>query len=464
MIARLSKTIEDHDLFERGNSILVALSGGPDSVALLDILCRLRKRLKLELSAVYINHQIRPKAASDELAFCASLCQKLKVKFISVSADVPTLAAKSKQSLEQVGRELRYQEFERIAKENSIDRIALGHHADDRAETILFRIIRGTGTAGLRGILIKRGKIVRPLFHLTKSEILDYLDQRKLKFCIDRSNLKTDFQRNLIRLKLLPEIRRTLNPAVDSALLGLGETAEAEDQFLKRLAAKAIKKAVRFSPGGKIELDLILFNNYDLWLRRRLIRHCLTLLSPSGLAPDRKVTERLVNLTANGKHSISLPGGIQATEVTGKLVFLRKKKQEYCKELRSGTIRPLDNPRINLKFRSIDGKGLPVKKERHSSKVRIDADRVKLPLLVRSIRPGDRFQPLGMKGSKKVGDYLTDRKLHPVYRDEVPVVCDREGIVWLVGFEIAERVKVVNKTKRVLQIEYTQRRQKTDTV
>lgn len=464
MIASVSKTIEDHELIRRGDSVLVALSGGPDSVALLDILCRLRKRLKLELSAVYVNHQIRPKAASREEAFCSALCQNQKVEFISVAADVPSLAAESKQSLEQVGRELRYREFERIAQENAIDRIALGHHADDRAETILFRIIRGTGTAGLKGIPIKRGKIVRPLYHLTKSEILDYLDQRNIEFCIDRSNLKTDFKRNLIRLRLLPEIRQSLNPAVDSALLGLGETAQAEDQFLERLAARAIKKAVRFSPGGKIELDLILFSNYDLWLRRRLIRHCVTLLSPSGLAPDRKVTERLVNLSPNGKRSISLPGGIQATEVTGKLVFLRKEKLGYCKELRSGTIQSLDNPRINLKFRSVRERGLPLKKERRSSSVRIDADRVSLPLMVRSIRPGDRFRPLGMKGSKKVGDYLTDRKLHPVYRDEIPVVCDTQGIVWLVGFEIDERVKIDKRTKKVLKIEYTQRRHKTNTI
>lgn len=458
MFARVSKTITDHDLIDPGNAVLIALSGGPDSVALLDILCRMRKRLKLDLSAVYINHLIRPKAASRESSFCEKLCEKLKVKFISVSSDVPTLAAKSKQSLEQAGREVRYFTFERIAKDNSIDRIVLGHHADDRVETILFRILRGTGISGLKGIPIKRGKIVRPLFYVTKSEILAYLVERNLEFCVDRSNLKTDYRRNRIRLKLLPEIRRTLNPAVDSALLGLGETAEAEDRFLESLAAKAIKKAVRYSPGGKIELDLKLFTNYDLWLRRRLIRYCVTQLSPSSLAPDRKVTERLVNKASTGKCSISIPGGIQATEVNGKLVFQKKRKQDFCEELRSGTVKPLDNPRINLKFGSVGRKAVPVKKKRRSSKVWIDAGSVKLPLTVRSIRPGDRFQPLGMKGSKKVGDYLTDRKLHPVYRDEIPVVCDGEGIVWLLGFEIDERVKIDNSTVKVLQIEYTQRK------
>lgn len=464
MFAKISETIENYDLITRGNSVLVALSGGPDSVAMLDILCRMRRGFKLNLLAVYVNHRIRPRAASRETAFCANLCEKLKVRFISISADVPALAAESKMSLEQAGREVRYREFGRIADENAVDRIALGHHADDRAETILFRIIRGTGTAGLKGLPIKRGKIVRPLYYVTKKEILAYLEQRKLEFCLDSSNLKADFKRNYIRLRLLPEIRRNLNPAVDSALLGLGETAEAEDQLLETVAAQAIKKAVRFSPGEKIELDLSLFPNYDLWLRRRLIRYCVTLLSPSGLAPDRKVTERLVNPAPTGRRSISLPGGIQATEVTGKLVFHRKKKQHYCEELRPGTIQSLKYPSIDLKLRLIRGQKSLVKKERRSSKISIDAGKVKSRLMVRSIRTGDRFRPLGMKGSKKVGDYLTDRKVHPIYRDEIPLVCDNEGIVWLVGFEIAERVKVDNNTKKVLRIEYTRRKQEIDAI
>jgi len=461
---KVSKTIKDHDLIERDDSVLVALSGGPDSVALLDILCRVRRRLKLDLLAVYINHRIRPKAASKEIAFCADLCKKLKVRFVSVIVDVPSLARESKQSQEQVGREVRYREFGRIADENGIDKIALAHHADDRTETVLFRILRGTGMAGLKGIPIRRGKIVRPLHFVTKSEILSYLNQRGIEFCLDRSNLKPDFRRNYIRLRLLPEIRRKLNPAVDSALLGLAETAEAEDYFLDSLVAKAIKKAVRFSAGGKIELDLILFSNYDLWLRRRLIRYCVTLLSPSGLAPDRKVTERLVNPGHTGRLSVSLPGGIQATEVSGKLVFHGKKRKHYCEELKPGTIKSLEFPNIDLRLRFLSGKKTLFRRERRSSRIWLDAAKVKLPLLVRSIGTGDRFRPLGMKGSKKVGDYLTDCKLPPIYRDEVPLVCDSEGIVWLVGFEIAERAKIDHYTNKVLQIEYTQRKHEVDTI
>ena len=175
MLDKVTETIAKHELLDRGDAVLVALSGGPDSVALLDVLCRLRDRLKLRIGAVYVNHQIRPRAAAREEQFCAELCERLELDFTVFRENVPQLAKKLKMGIEETARGVRYAVFEQLASGGRYHKVALAHHADDQAETILFRIIRGTGRSGLVGIPIKRGMIIRPMMDVSKSDILEYL-------------------------------------------------------------------------------------------------------------------------------------------------------------------------------------------------------------------------------------------------------------------------------------------------
>ena len=410
--------------------------------------------MKLALTAVYINHGIRPAAAGREEKYCKQICKKFKIKLEIVSEDIPALAIREKKGIEEVARDFRYRTFQFIADRDSIDKIALGHHVDDRVETVLFRILRGTGRTGLAGIPAKRGKIIRPLFEVTKEEIIVYLKKNKLKYCLDRSNLKSDFKRNYIRNKLLVAIRKNLNPSVEKALINLSETATEEEKFLEKTVKKELKKAVRITAGRKIELDLKLFCNYDKWIRWRIIRHCLSALSPNNLTPDKIVVERLEHLATAGGKAVSLPDAVQAVRLDKRLVIYRKKPLTYSGNLIPGEVFRLDSLGISFSLKELKYNGRHLRREKQAKTVLIDRDKVVLPLEIRNIRAGDRFNPLGLRGTKKVGNYLTDRKVREVYRDEIPIICDKKGIIWVVGYRIGQRVITTKQTQKMLIVQY----------
>ena len=278
----------------------------------------------LSLAAVYINHQLRPGAARKEEQFCQLLCDRHLVDLTVASEDIRALARSTKSGIEETARDFRYGILEQLADEDGHNRIALGHHADDRAETVLFRILRGTGPAGLVGIPVTRGRIIRPLHDLTKQEIYTYLKQLRQDYCRDRSNQSDEFSRNYLRLKLLPAIRQRLNPQVDAALLGLSEVIEKEDRFLERLVTKEARKSIVVSPGGKLLLDLDTLDGYDEWLRRRLLRRCLKALSERSLFPGRDVIDRLDKLRCRRAKGMSLPDYVHAVVTEGQLVLYRR--------------------------------------------------------------------------------------------------------------------------------------------
>lgn len=448
----VSRTIAAHRLLTRGDAVLIALSGGPDSVALLHILTRLRPTLDLSLRAVYINHQIRKRAALQEEKFCQQLCQKHKVELHIVREDIPTLAKKQRKSLEEAARDFRYEVFDSLVDEYGCSRIALGHHADDRVETILFRVIRGTGRTGLSGMPITRGRIIRPLFETSKAEILTYLKQHRLKFCIDQSNRKSEFTRNYIRNRLIPEIKERLNPQLERALLNLSETLEGEERHLDELAKTAVQRVIRITPGGKIELDTSKFSAYTDWLRRRVLRQCLQMASGRAAA-DRETIDRLDRFIRSDGKSISLPEQVQAARAGQSVVIHRRMAISYRTVLEPGTGVQLPGLGQVVRCRVSARRAGGVSGKQRSSRVKIDWEKVVPPLIVRPIQTGDRFQPLGLRGTKKVGDYLTDRKVPPVYRDEIPVIADQLGIIWLVGYEIADRVKIGATTRKVAILE-----------
>jgi len=460
MLNEVKQTIAKYHLIDQGDTVLVGLSGGPDSVALLHLLVRLRRTMELSLHAVYINHGLRPKAAAREEAFCRRLCKKLKVSLTVMREDIPSLSRREKKSVEETAREVRYRLYEQLADEHGYNKIALGHHADDNVETILFHIIRGAGRQGLLGIPIRRGRIIRPLLHRTKNEVLAYLKKAGLRYCVDNSNATLDYSRNYIRNRLLVDIRQRLNPSVDTALLNLAELTAAEEEFLASIVASRVKKVLRRTLGGKIELDLTLLRNYDVWVRRRVLRHCISVCLP-GATFAREVVDRLDGLAMIGGKSISLPRGMQAELCGDKLVMYRRRAISYRYELAIGARCRLTPLAATIRSRTMPAATAKLSRERRSRTVLLDAAKVAPPLVVRNIKPGDRFRPLGMKGARKVSDYLTDRKVGRVYRDEIPLVCDNKGIVWLVGFEIADRVKVDRTTREVLKLEFVRGREET---
>ena len=458
-LQKVKQTIETHQLLEKGQSVLVALSGGPDSVALLHILSRLRKSYRLKLGAVYVNHQMRPRAARKEEAFCQQLCDRLGVPLTIVREDVPTLARKRGLGFEETARDVRYAIFDNLVKAATYDRVALGHQADDQVETILFRLIRGTGPTGLIGIPIKRGKYVRPLLELARSEVLSYLKKHNLKWCEDESNKSLKFRRNWIRHRLLPNLRENLNPQVDTAILALADNLAEDEAYFQLMVDCLIRKTVKQTPGGKMALALGSYCRYPVALRHRLLRHCMKTSYAPESALGRGAIQRIDYLAMNRSGAVSLSGRMQAS-VVGPTMFLWKRETIAVGEkLAPGQSLNLDRPAVRFICR-LEKCARKANREADRGKVCLDWDKLQPPMVVRTIRPGDRFRPLGMKGHKKVGDFLTDRKVPRPLRDEVLLLCDQEGPVWVVGHEIADRVRIDKRTGKVLKVVFSVRQKK----
>ncbi len=455
ILAAVRVTVDKHRLLESGDAVLVGLSGGPDSVALLHLLMRLRRSLKLKLHAVYFNHGLRPRAAALEEGFCRKLCVRWKVPLTIVREDVPNLARRRRVGFEEAARDFRYEELDKLAKNLKCNRIALGHQADDQAETILFRILRGTGRTGLLGVPVKRGKIIRPLLDTRREEILAYLASRRITYCRDKSNADTAYRRNFIRHRLLPLLKKQFNPQVENALRELADTMGEEEQFLDQMTRRVYRRIRTVSPGGKLMLDLQIYARYPVWLRRRILRRAVAELTAGRMSLDKRTTERIdLTALADGK-AVSLSSDIRVTATAGRLMLYSTSRRgsQIPLEL-DNKWHPVACPRGEIRAGVGPRKKRTVKVRRRSGVVVLDRQKVSAPLLVRPLKAGDRFTPLGMRGRKKVGNYLTDRKLPSVLRDEVGVVCDAHGIIWLVGWEIADRVKIDETTSEVVTIEF----------
>jgi len=262
------------------------------------------------------------------------------------------------------------------------------------------------------------------------------------------------FKRNVIRHRLIPLVETCINASAGKAVLRTAEILRAEEAYLDQITARTARKCVHETPGGKITLDLALFTGYDIWLRRRVLRHCLKATCRRALAADLETIDRLDRLAALGAGALSLPAGIRAVADRGQMILCSKARPTCCQELTVGTRVDLEWPRLWMRSRASTRRKAGIRSQVRSRSVCVDRDKLRPPLQVRMIRPGDRFTPLGMSGVKKVGDYLTDRKVARTLRDEIPLVCDGDGIVWLVGYEIADRVKVDTGTRRLLTITY----------
>jgi tRNA(Ile)-lysidine synthase len=455
---KIENNIKELRLIEPGDKLLIALSGGPDSTALLHILHELSSKLKFSLSACYINHRIRPKAVQKEIEFCDKICTKLNIEFVLHEIDIPEYAKKNKLSLEEAGFIQRKKILQKIANKNSCNKIVLGHHQDDIIETILFRLLRGTGPGGLQPIKPISGNIIRPLYNITKDEILKYLKSNKIRYLIDRSNLKSEFSRNYIRNKIIPVIKKRFGDSYRSAIGNFAEIISAEDDYLAAIASKNLKKIAGISPGGKIVVDLPKIRLYDSWLRRRVIKKILEKLSGLPGTGSFDDIARLDRLIDGELRAVSLEGGIDVVRRGDKIYFIKDRCNIRNVNMNTEGTTELAMLNSRLKCSQLAVAKAIRKVQKGGDRVHIDYDKIDPPCQIRNIKPGDRFTPLGMKGTKKVGDFLTDKKVPRQLRDEIPVIFDNKGLIWLVGFQIADRVKIDKSTKKVLDIEYLKRK------
>jgi tRNA(Ile)-lysidine synthase len=417
--------------------ILVAVSGGPDSLALLHALHRLRQRLVV----AHFDHRLRPGSSADA-RFVERAAATLKLDFAGGRAEDPALP--QGRSPEEAMRERRLAFLERTAVEVGAGRIATGHTMDDQAETVLMRLITGAGRRGLGGIPPIRGPYVRPLIDLLRSDTEAFCRSLKLSPRRDESNADPAYLRNAVRAELLPLVADRYNARIVQTLARMADLMRDEDAYLEGRAAAALQAEV--AEGG-FRLDAAVLASLPVALQRRVLRR----LVPAGADQVERVRE-LAQAGQTGDQ-IDLGGGLKARLEYGWLVLGRGPSPRPAAS--PATLRvpgETDLPAWGLRMQSWFEASRPRVLPDGRAACALDAARAREPLVVRRPRPGDRFRPLGMSRSKKLGDFFTDEKVPRDARESVPVVTAGGEIVWVVGHRPDDRAKVTRATKRVLML------------
>ena len=455
MIKKVLKTIEKFKLLEKGDRVVVALSGGPDSTALLAALAQISEQLDFDIVVAHYNHGLRGDSSDEDEKYSQELAEKFGLIFVSGKMD-----AKLRQkgvSPEDFYRQQRYQFLNKVAEDYKAQKIALGHNIQDQAETVLLNLLRGSGLDGLKGILpMREGKFIRPLIEVTRSEIIDFLSEAGISYCQDISNDSNIHLRNKIRSELIPYLKEKYNPKIVENLAQMAEILRKDDEFIGNSVEQALKSACIQNQPDVISLNIEYVNGLSPAIRSRLFKEVLESLSPekNGFSfTNIKTLERLVQAAESGK-IISLPLGIEAKREYVNLILtrdnagLKQVDYEYPVYI-PGIIHVKEiNRTISIEKTLRDKIDL-----QNTNKVYLDLDKIKQPIVLRNRRDGDRFRPLGMTGRQKIKSLFINQKIPRDKRNETMLLVDQESVIWIENMHLSDRVKISAQTKNVLALE-----------
>ncbi|MBM4447065.1 MAG: tRNA lysidine(34) synthetase TilS [Chloroflexi bacterium] len=471
-MARKEKTLEqkvtsfirEHSLFSAGDKLVVAVSGGADSVCLLHMLAQQRKELGIELHVAHLNHQLRDAESDSDASYVSDLACRLGVPATIECRDVAAYRDQKGGSLEEAAREIRYGFLAEVANKIGASKVVVGHTRDDHIETILMHLLRGAGTAGLCGLqscsILPYGEnsgwleVVRPLLDITRQETLDYCQRYNLAPRSDSSNVSPTFLRNRIRLELIP-VLRSYNTNIDEAFIRLAAIAGDDISFIEEQASLLWDELAK-EEAGAIYLDINKLIDLPRAIQRQVFRMAIKQFRGNLKDIEADHIEAMIDFLSKpaGKR-LCLPDGLTLSTEYSHLV-LASAQASIC---------PLPSLRgasdINIPGET-DLPGWRVRADIIQEVVgddnglaaSFDLAKVGRELTVRRRRPGDRFQPLGMSQTKKLQDFMVDSRIPRSWRDRVPLVCSPKQILWVVGWRIDDRVKVTENTKEILCLRF----------
>lgn len=418
--------------------IIVGVSGGPDSVALLHIL----NKLGYECIAAHCNFHLRMAESKRDELFVRNLCNTLKVKLECVDFDTKKYAKDNKLSIEMAARQLRYEWFEKIRSDNNAEAIATGHHADDNAETMLLNLIRGTGIKGLSGIPPINGKIIRPLLTCTREEILKYLHDNSLTYITDSTNLQNDFSRNKIRNQVIP-ILKEINPSVQhtfsKSIFRFRELNSFYEQCIEEKIADVVYKSE----------DQTLINIEKLCSNSSPALILYEILYPMGFHPD--VIEKVFQNLQNESGKLFNSHNYRLLKDRNYLIITANKDKSILVYNISHYEDTVFIP-FKMKIERFERDKIQSLKTDKNT-IFVDADKIKFPLTIRNWQKGDVFFPFGMKGKKKLSDFFTDEKLSRNEKENIEVLISENEIIWIIGYRADDRFKVTEKTQNVIRFQ-----------
>lgn len=467
-IKKIEEIIRREKLLVAGDRCVVAVSGGPDSMALLHVLAQLAEPLEISLVVGHVDHGLRPEETEAEAGLVRETAHSLGLACECGRLEVGACAREHGLSIEHAARNLRYEFLEEVAARHGATKIAVAHTADDQAEEILLRLIRGTGRAGLTGMAKMRDNhVIRPFLDVAKEEILRYLAEENIPYLLDSSNQERVYLRNRIRLDLLPYLREHFNPSIGNSLRETAAILQGEEELLAGMASRAYVQVVEEASGETAGLVIHLegFSHQPLAIRRRIFETACwhmqcrpsfkqigQLLSQAEVGSEGAVLHLSQGLRAfktEGRLSFCYPQGRQA--IRGNLTDADTGESPFSMELPGPGEYFLKSPGAMLVLRFLDA--LPEGWEGQGPETMYcDAAKICFPLLVRAVQAGDRFRPLGAPGSKKVGDFFTDQKISTAQRRRIPLLTDKDGIIAILGVRLDQRVAIGPSSGRILAV------------
>ena len=454
---KVLSTINKHELIQKGDKIVVGLSGGPDSVCLLHILSRLKEELDLEIYAAHLNHQIRGIEAQKDAFYISKLCEEMGITFFIKSINVPEYCEKNGVSIEEGARKLRYEMFYEIKNNTRANKIAIGHNLNDQAETILMRMMRGTGLQGLKGIeYIRDGVIIRPILDIERNDIEEYCKQNKLNPRIDKTNLESIYTRNKIRLELIPYMKDNFNSNIIESIVRMGNSLRSDNEYIESEALIKFKEVSNIK-SDSVEINLKPYINLHNSMKVRILRNSIKHILGDTNFIDQRHIDDIIELEDESKIDkvINLPRGIYVYRKKNSIILTNKEivieEIEFCYNIPSngfikvkeiGTIIETQVVSINKYKRSKSDKSCNW----------FDFNKIKGGIVVRNRRSGDKIKLSG--GSKKIKDLFIDIKIPKEDRCKVPVIADDQGILSVGNFRNSENYKIDEETKEVLKVSF----------
>ncbi len=454
------KTIDKYNMLKRGDRVLAAVSGGADSVCMLHILNRLKNDLGISLFCAHVNHGLRGDAADHDEAFVRDLCKGLKVPFYSKKFDVAAIAAEKKQTLEEAGRYVRYSFFNELKANYGFNKIATAHNKNDNAETVLMRIIRGTGVDGLSGIAyVREDNVIRPILDISRAEIEGYCKEYQLEFCTDATNADDDYTRNKIRNQLIPYLEKEFNSGITDSLVRLSANAEEDSRFLKGYAGRLLERLGSPLPGNTPNtLHIESFKMIERSIGTRIIRMAADRSATGVKLEKRHIDDIFGILDKPTGTTIDLPKGLRAEVNYGWLTFTgpNDKKtvfvqnDDFFTEVTVGETVFLEGINKNISIREELGSY-----KCQINEIAADLDKIgNQPLFLRSRRDGDKIVYFGDGRTKKIKKIFIDEKIPQRDRNKIPLLATGNEVIAVVGNRVSEKYKSTKDTERTLVIEY----------
>ncbi len=480
MAAEWDKKAMDHEAFEKvkayidkyhmispGDTVVAGVSGGADSICLFVMLCRLMEEKEFRLAVVHVNHGIRDEAGEDA-AYVEGLCNKRGIPFFLVQKDVRAYAEQKRLSEEEAGREVRYRAFEEALEEwGGRGKIAVAHNANDRAETMLFHLFRGTGLTGAAGIRPVRGNVIRPILCLEREEIEDYLRKKEVPFCIDRTNLEDTYTRNRIRSHILPFAQERICAGAVGHMCEAADIFLETDEYIRRQGQKAYEGCIMQASEDKVVLDARKLAEEEGLIRKRVLMQCLETLAAGRkdiASVHIKELEQL--LQKQGSKELSLPYRWKARKEYGRLVLFRGEGEGKGEKpdgipvfLEDGACR-IEVPGLGtVSFSVLKKENLPIfwrKPQIISEKTYtewLDYDRITKALMFRTREPGDYLTINKELCRKKLKNYMIEEKIPRSKRGSLYVLAEGSHIIWVPGYRISEYYKITEQTKHILKVQ-----------